>query len=328
MPLPVSVIICTKNDLINLKKNLVVVLEQKHPVFEVILMDDHSTDGTFQFVKGLQKKYKHLKYYKASDSIKNVPGKKWALVEAVSKAAYKNLLLTDADCRPSSLSWIEIMSSHFTSKNRIVLGIGQYVPSGNWYDNLIQYETMFTALTYLGFALKNSAYMGVGRNLAYSKEIFKPEYFANDNLASGDDDLLIQRAMKTNNTTICIDTKAQTFSESPSTYKNWISQKQRHFSTAFLYKPIVKIKLGLLKLSFYTPNFIILLLLAQNYHAALVISITVIRWFFWLLIFSRLKEKLGFTHRIYLLPWYEFYFCLFDIWIATINLKKKKINWK
>lgn len=328
LPLPVSVIICAKNELENLKRNLAVVLEQKHPVFEVILMDDHSSDGTFQFVKELQKKYKHLKYFKASDSIKNKEGKKAALAEAISKTSFEKILLTDADCRPSSLSWIEIISAHFTSKNEIVLGIGQYTPVGNWHDNLIQYETIITAFTYLGFALKNKAYMGVGRNLAYSKAIFKPEYFAKDNLASGDDDLLIQKATKPNNTTICVETKAQTFSESPSSYKKWISQKQRHFSTAFSYKPYIKISLVLLKLSFYTPNFIVLLFLALNYHTALVISIAAIRWLFWLIIFSRLKEKLGFTHRIYLLPWYEFYFCLFDIWITTINLKKKKIAWK
>ena len=328
MPVPVSVIICAKNELDNLKRNLSVVLEQKYPVFEVVLMDDHSSDGTLKFVKELQKKYKHLKYYKASDSIKNKEGKKWALAEAVSMTLYEKLLLTDADCRPSSLSWIEIMSSHFTAKNEIVLGIGQYIPKGKWFDNLIQYETSITAFSYLGFALKNRAYMGVGRNLAYSKRIFKPDYFEKENIASGDDDLFIQAAAKHDNTTICTEIKAQTLSESPSSYSDWISQKQRHFSTAFYYKPSVKIRLGVLKLSFYAPNFLILLLLALNYHTTLVISIAVIRWIFWLTIFSRLKEKLGFTHQIYLLPCYEFYFCLFDLWIAIINLKKKKIIWK
>ena len=53
--LEVSVIICAKNEEKNLKKNLGHILRQNYLTFEVLIMDDHSTDGTAQLIKPLLK---------------------------------------------------------------------------------------------------------------------------------------------------------------------------------------------------------------------------------------------------------------------------------
>ncbi len=153
LPLAVSVIICAKNEYENLKENLPFILNQHYSDFEVVVMDDHSEDQTQDLLKELSKEHKNLTCLKASDDIKDKPGKKWALSEAIEQSNNKHVLLTDADCRPSSLMWIGEMMSHFTGKTSIVLGIGQYNTTGKWFDSLIQYETLFTAITYLGFAI-------------------------------------------------------------------------------------------------------------------------------------------------------------------------------
>ena len=74
--LNVSVIICAKNEEKNLKKNLKHILRQKYETFEVLVMDDHSNDGTSELINSYQKEFPHLTYIKASPEIKDKEGKK------------------------------------------------------------------------------------------------------------------------------------------------------------------------------------------------------------------------------------------------------------
>jgi glycosyltransferase involved in cell wall biosynthesis len=326
-PLPVSVIICVKDESENLSKNLSFILNQKYHEFEVLVMDDHSSDNTAQFIKRLQKNHKNLKYVKASARIKDKVGKRWALAEAVEFSKHKHLLLTDADCRPSSLMWIEEMASRFSGKAAVVLGIGQYNLSGKWFDVLVQYETMFTALSYLGMAAGGKPYMGVGRNLAYQKRIFDKKIMEDERLVSGDDDMFIQHVARADNTVICTDQKAQTFSDPPNSFKQWIRQKTRHYSTASSYNRLIQMRLLLLKSSFYLPNFLSIYLLFAGFHIGLTLFLFLFRWLFWLMALKHIKQRLGFMRPIYLLPCYEIFFALFDLWIVIKNLQKTA-DWK
>src|SRR5688500_15392505 len=57
----VSVIICAKNEDHNLPEFLPLVLEQDYPDFEVVLVDDCSSDNTPDVLREFEKKYKRLK---------------------------------------------------------------------------------------------------------------------------------------------------------------------------------------------------------------------------------------------------------------------------
>ena len=61
LKLPISVIICARNEIENLKKNLVPILTQNYPDFEVIVVNDCSNDGSDLFLRDLSVKYKNLK---------------------------------------------------------------------------------------------------------------------------------------------------------------------------------------------------------------------------------------------------------------------------
>ena len=51
---PISVIICAKNEAVNLKKKLPKVLQQRYSNFEVIVIDDHSSDETRQVIESFK----------------------------------------------------------------------------------------------------------------------------------------------------------------------------------------------------------------------------------------------------------------------------------
>jgi cellulose synthase/poly-beta-1,6-N-acetylglucosamine synthase-like glycosyltransferase len=290
-------------------------------------MDDHSTDDTELIINELCKKYTHLKYLKASDSIKHIEGKKWALEEARKAAANEIILLTDADCNPESSFWIKHMASKFNGQIDVVLGVGNYKGESGFVNSLLQYETLFTAMSYIGFASGGSAYMGVGRNLAHRKSIQVHTKEKGLDLLSGDDDLYLQARLNRNNTAICIEKGAFTISQGPEEFHSWVRQKKRHYSTAFQYSLRSKLLLFLLKFSFYIPNYLFLWLIVSNFSLALV-SLFVVRTLIWEGFLNKIGTTLHIPRRIYLVPCYEIFFSLFDTWITITNLMTKPRRWK
>jgi cellulose synthase/poly-beta-1,6-N-acetylglucosamine synthase-like glycosyltransferase len=293
-------------------------------------MDDHSSDDTWMVLEKIAPKYHHLRIFKASDEIATKHGKKYALREAMGKARYDYVLLTDADCRPAGKEWIMQMASRFSEGKQIVLGLGLYNRSNGWLNQLIQYETFFTALSYLGFALAGKPYMGVGRNLAYKRSLFESGDGFEDHkdLASGDDDLFVQHKANAQNTIVCIDPAARTYSDPPMDFKSWLHQKSRHYSTFGRYHQEIIVRLFFWKASIYGFNLAVLLLLLSGHHVVSIVSIFVMRTVIWYFLLNRVGCRLGYRHTLYLLPCLEICFALIDVWILLRNKVIKKFRWK
>jgi glycosyltransferase involved in cell wall biosynthesis len=255
----VSVIICARNALDDLKRNLPVVLEQNYEEFEVLVVDDASSDGTEAWLKQQAEKHSHLRCIRLDD--KPYPGKKWALSQGIEASKYPLLLMTDADCTPASDNWIQHhVKAHFTQQADMILGFGAYEKHPGWLNKLIRYETFLTALQYFSFANKGMPYMGVGRNISYQKSLYNAVGGFRDHLdlASGDDDLLVNAAAADHSIGILIDPASHTLSRPKLSWRSWYRQKQRHYSTAGSYSLKSQLLLGGYSLSqvlFYVTFF-------------------------------------------------------------------------
>ena len=145
------------------------------------------------------------------------------------------------------------MQDAFLPGVEIVLGYGPYQKMPGLLNKLIRFETFHTALQYFSYALAGKTYMGVGRNLAYRKKIFfnNKGFSAINNIPSGDDDLFINKVATKKNTAIVLDPDTFTVSKPKQTWKDWMRQKNRHYTTGKYYKPSHKILLGLYTFSFF-----------------------------------------------------------------------------
>lgn len=230
---PVTVIIAARNEAENLRKNLPKVLNQKYPDFEVIVIDDASCDKTRETLAELKNKYKNLKILHTDIS----KGKKHALSIAINESKHELLLFTDADCYPISNNWIKKMTSLFSESKDIVLGYGAYKRNPSILSKFIAYDTFMIMMQYFGAAMLGKAYMGVGRNLAYKKQIwFKNNGFdSHKDIITGDDDLFIREVASRDNTIIADDYDSITISEPEKNLKDFIKQKSRHISGAKKY---------------------------------------------------------------------------------------------
>jgi cellulose synthase/poly-beta-1,6-N-acetylglucosamine synthase-like glycosyltransferase len=198
---PVSVIICAKNEAQNLENYLTSFLEQNYPVYEVIVVNDASTDDTDEILNRFSFNHKHLYHTYIPTGSKNLSRKKLGLTLGIKAAKYDTLLFTEADCHPVGPDWISRMARHFTDKRTIVLGFSTLKKQPSRY---ISYDYFFSNLQMMSLALKNHPYMGNGRNLAYSKNWFQQQRgFSNSNfLDAGEDDLFINEIARKDNLSV------------------------------------------------------------------------------------------------------------------------------
>ena len=124
--IPISVIVCAKNEAENIKKFIPLLLEQEYPTFELVLIDDASSDETRDLFEEFEKQYSNVKLVKVDNNEAFWGNKKYALTLGIKAAKYEYLLFTDADCYPTSKHWISNMSANFTLKKTFVLGYGAY----------------------------------------------------------------------------------------------------------------------------------------------------------------------------------------------------------
>ena len=173
---------------------------------------------------------------------KLIPGKKFPLSVGIKTAKHEILLLTDADCLPATEHWISSMQSAYEDQTEIVLGYGAFHKKKGWLNKLIRWECYHTALQYFSYAKAGLPYMGVGRNLSYRKRVFYRHngFTSHHQISGGDDDLFVNMAANKSNTRIQLDPNSFTLSKPATNWKQWMRQKNRHYSTGKYYKAIHK----------------------------------------------------------------------------------------
>lgn len=328
----VSVIICAKNEAKNLKKNIPYFLEQTYSNFEIILINDASRDASLDVMEQFKKKYpSKIKIVDVAPNEQFWGSKKYALTLGIKAASNEYLLFSDADCKPISKNWIQKMSNNFTSKKHLVLGYGSYKKIENSFLNkIIRFETLLTAVQYFSYAKIGIPYMGVGRNLAYTKTtFFEANGFVNHmhRIKSGDDDLFINEVATKNNTAICILKDSFTESSPKTSFKDWILQKRRHISTASHYKNVHKYLLGL----FYSSQVLFwlfsIILISFQFNLISVFIVVILRQLIVYLSIGFAAKKLNEKDLILLLPFYEIFLIFIQMFIFIKNLISKPTHW-
>ncbi len=326
---PVSIIICARDEASNLVKNLPGILVQDYrTTHEIILVNDNSTDESKYIVDEFKKSFKNINHIELTQEAKLISGKKFPLSMGIKSAKYETLILTDADCVPASEFWVQKVQDTYDDGIEIVLGYGAYHKQPTLLNKLIRFETFHTALQYFSYALAGMPYMGVGRNLSYKREVFmKNKGFSSINMIpSGDDDLFINKVATKTNTAIMIEPESHTLSEAKKTWRDWMRQKYRHYTTSKYYKPKHKFLLGLyaLTLGLLYPFFVASAVL---YIWWIPVSILGFKLLVQGIILYKSMKKLNESD---LWPMY----ILFDIWMffyyiisASALWRKPKQNW-
>lgn len=329
----VSIIIAAKNEEDNLRRYLPLILEQDYPEFEVIVVNDASSDETETLCDQYKKMYPNFNCTFVPEGTKNISTKKLALTLGIKAAKYDYLLFTDADCHPQGNTWIRSMVRNFTPGVDLVLGYGAYEEEKGLLNHLITYDTLFIGLQYMGMALAGKPYMGVGRNLAYRKEHFfnQQGFTSHLKLLSGDDDLMVNKSSNKNNTRVETSPEGMTWSIPKKNFRQWFYQKVRHLSVSGHYKTSSKLQVssepvarGIFYLAFILS--VVFGNIITAFSAVFIFALKLVVQFF---IVNRSSRH--FNGRKY-----GFTLLLADIFLPLLNLyillfckkKKKNVIWK
>jgi glycosyltransferase involved in cell wall biosynthesis len=327
---PISVIVCAKNESDNLKQFIPYIIGQDYHQFEIVLINDSSTDDTLAVMHHLKSTNPNVKVVDVKPNEKFLSHKKFALTLGIKSATYEHLLFTDADCKPVSKNWLKEMSEGFTNQKSIVLGYGAHQKiKSSWLNKLIRFETLLTALQYFSYANIGMPYMGVGRNLAYTKsDFYNVNGFSNHmHIRSGDDDLLINQIANKNNTSLCINPDAFTISPPKTSFKSWFRQKRRHISTASFYRFRHKVLLG----GFYVSQALFwllgLLFLTIQFKPIISMPIFLSVLFVKYIVIGLAAKKLKEQDVILIYPFLELTLIVSQFLIFMVNLFSKPKHW-
>lgn len=326
---PVSILICAKNEAKNLSENIPLILSQEYPSFELILINDASSDHTLTVMEQFAKNDTRIKLVDVKNNEAFWGNKKYALTLGVKKARNKRMLFTDADCKPASNKWLLEMTAALTTTTQIVLGYGAYQKKKGVLNSLIRFETLLTATQYFAYAKAGMPYMGVGRNLAYTSKLFYDNngFISHIQLPSGDDDLFINETATSKNTAICYSAESFTISKPKTSFKSWIHQKRRHITTAKLYKSKHKFLLGI----YYIANLFFWLLLPLCFLVAswkITGCIVVFRFLIQYIVVGKSAQKLKENNLIPFIPFLELFLIWVQLSIFIFNSSAKPTRWK
>lgn len=247
---PVSLVIAARNEISNLQQNLPHWLNQQYFDYEVIIADDGSTDGSSEWIIEQMAIHPKLKLVMLDAEYVKMHGKKIALTLAFKKAVNRYFILTDADCTPASDQWLSAMASGFSDGKDIVIGYSPYMKKPGFLNAVIRYETFLSALNCFGYAQKGKPYMGVGRNMGYSRKVYEhvQGFSTHSHIPAGDDDLFVQSAANAHNVNLVLQHNAFTESIPKTTLRAWWKQKLRHLWVGKFYNPEVRRRLSVLPL--------------------------------------------------------------------------------
>lgn len=245
----VSILICAHNEEEYIEQCIQSYQSQQYPNYEIIVVNDRSTDLTGNL---LGQYGDNLKIVDIKDIDEGISPKKNALTKGFNIATGEFVFLTDADCVANSPYLLQNIVEHINENTELVLGFSPYKVKNGWLNKLIQFDTYFTAIQYLSFALEGEAYMGVGRNLLIKRDsFFRVNGFEGfENVLAGDDDIIVQKIASRENVEICLKEESFVISEPKTKWLNWFNQKRRHLSVGVEYKNSNIFKIGLFQQSF------------------------------------------------------------------------------
>ncbi|MEO3406551.1 glycosyltransferase [Mucilaginibacter sp. CAU 1740] len=328
--IPVSVIISARNEAQNLQQNLPAILEQNYPDFEVVVINDCSYDRSDEVLEELEKQYAHLKVVTITEHDRFKTGKKFALTLGIKASKNEYLLFTDADCSPASENWISRMMANFSTGVEIVLGYSPYTKRRGFLNAFTRFETIKTAISYLSSALVGDPYMGIGRNLAYTKTLFFSEkgFASHMHVLSGDDDLFVNQHATSNNTVIELNPETFVYTEAKTSFKAWFRQKKRHMGVGKLYKNQHRRMLSFDAISGFIFYILLILFLILRYEPVLALGLCIFRMILQLAIYNRIFKKLEAKSLYWYFPLFDIIYYMYLNVFGTIGTFLKTKQWK
>ena len=226
--LSVSIIIPFRNEVGNLPALLKCLSAQVYNgSWEMIFVNDHSDDKGVECVENFVQK-EGVSNLRLIHSPKGAEGKKAALGVGKMQASGEIIVQTDADCEMGD-RWLQNLINGFDETVEMVLAPVAMSGKKGFWSKFAALEFMSLQATGAAFALGNKPIMGSAANMAYRKSALTNLEIKGENISSGDDVFMIQTLASENPRKVkfVMDIKAQTYTDAPATFGEFMNQRAR-----------------------------------------------------------------------------------------------------
>ena len=233
----ISIIITAKNEAENLRKNLSAILEQDYPNFEVIVVNNSSTDSTDDVLDDFRIRYPNLYVTFLPIRPHDKNDKKLALSLGMKAAKYDILLFTEPDTKPLSDKWVYEYAKTFDKEKDVVIGACQLEIDKTFFKKYILFDNLFSGIKYTSMALAKKPYMGIGRNMAFRKNLFfdNKGFSSVLNMEDGEDNIFVNRIATKENTAVVLSKESMVVSSAVNSISSWRNIKTRYLTTRRYY---------------------------------------------------------------------------------------------
>ena len=224
---PVSIVICAKNEQQSLKENLPLFLKQDYPTFEVVVVNDGSTDESEMLLYEIKQHHSNLQITTIEQDRKFAHDKKLAITVGIKAAGYDAILFAEPDCAPPSDKWLSAMSQAFGAEGEVVVSYCCNRRHGGLAGKIMRADSVFSALFSLHAAIKGKPYRSTIKNMGVSQALF----FRNKGFASytaypqSEETLFLCRNANRKNTRVALTRDAILSSSQRLTFGQWFQQK-------------------------------------------------------------------------------------------------------
>jgi len=330
-----TVIIPFRNEVENLQNLLesLSALDYPKELFEIILVNDDSSDNSVEIVEQFKVQNLKLKIHIIENIRKSNSPKKDAIETAIKKSKYHWIVTTDADCIVPE-KWLQMFDS-FIQKNdvKMICAPVTYSIKNSFLEQfqLLDFMSLIGA-TIGGFGIKKP-FLCNGANLCYSKKSFHKVngFEGNNNIASGDDIFLLEKMNATFPSEVHFlkSFDSVVFTKPQHTFKQLISQRIRWASKTSSYNN-------------WFGKFVGVSVLLINLFLVILLLLTFLKLFSWKVFlalflikfcidFTLITKTLSFTKQaknIVFYPIITVFYPFFIVFITFLSLFKINFEWK
>ena len=331
----VSVIIIANNNGDALRERLIQVLEQEYPLFEVVVVNEHSTDDTEFILYVLKENYSNLKVINLTENANRFESRKFSYSIGIRSAKYDTVLITDVSCEPKGFDWLSLMMRpvNENSDKEIVTGVCLREKSKGVLNALVKYDEVTFYTNLIAYTLYGNAYTACGVNMCYDKDFFTRNGGFIDQYTNScnQEDYFVHRFAHRHNTAVVADMNSVLYLPKYGSAKMFFNVK---FATSLSRKVLAfkdKILLSLFPVCSFLFYAVLILLLILGFPWQYIVVATVIKWILHIVYYKKSMAKFGLKKYWIFSPLTEIYFFFFNFIIRVKVLfyrkKTKKIRW-
>ncbi|MCM1108166.1 MAG: glycosyltransferase [Clostridium sp.] len=221
---PLSVVVTAHNQAEQLAHNLPTLLQQDYADYEVIVVNDNSSDNTEDVLTRLELRFPHLRHTFTPASARYISPKRLALTVGIRSASHEWVVLTDANCRPASPAWLSRMAEQMDDRAELVLGyVNHCQPPYYKHGNRMIIYRLYHQLLRLNHTIRHAAPTAEPGNIALKKNLFMQQrgFASHQQLLVGAEELFVNRASTSANTRVCMGVDSVIRQEWPGMSHQW-----------------------------------------------------------------------------------------------------------